>query len=93
MERMCSICQSVTYDDEVSICSVCGAELPPVDDQVIDDEAPEETLDELELDELELEESDEGSTPEPEETDSVEVIDLEPEPWSLPVRLNPRSRK
>ncbi len=30
MDRQCDICQSVTTDDEQSICSVCGAELPNV---------------------------------------------------------------
>ncbi len=30
MDRQCDICQNVTTDDGEQICSVCGAELPPV---------------------------------------------------------------
>ena len=44
MERMCDICQSVTYDDEESICSVCGAELSPAEDTEVE-EVQEETVD------------------------------------------------
>ena len=68
MERTCGICQSVTYDDEESICSVCGAELSPAEDTEVE-EVQEETVDDLDLSELEN-----GDAPEDE--DSLQGVPL-----------------
>jgi Mg-chelatase subunit ChlI len=46
MDRQCDICQSVTTDDEQTICSVCGAELPSAS---ASPETPNEDLQELDL--------------------------------------------
>jgi len=58
MERQCDICQSVTNDDEQTICPVCGAELSPAD-------IPEDTMEEP-LEELELEPVGDAESPEKE---------------------------
>ncbi len=67
MDRQCEICQSVTVDDEQTVCSVCGAELRPVDSSVV--EKPDESMEPLELGEL-----DEG-TQEPIESSAQEEPD------------------
>ena len=56
MERICSICQSATLEDEDTICSVCGAELAPIDDA---EEVQEESLEDMDLSELEFDDAEE----------------------------------
>ncbi|MCK5396644.1 MAG: hypothetical protein KAJ33_00160, partial [Thermoplasmata archaeon] len=88
MERTCGICQSVTYDDEESICSVCGAELAPPDDTEVeevqetsDSSEPAEPGIELDLGDLELDEPDAEETSEapitPVRVDEPEIDELE----------------
>jgi len=59
MERTCPICQTFVYDDDITACSACGADLPPVDAEEAVDDGPT-----LELDLGELEENGSLVTPE-----------------------------
>ena len=58
MDRLCQICQTLTYEDELTSCNNCGAELPPVEEE---GEEVFEEIDELEtldLGDLDLDDDD-----------------------------------
>ncbi len=75
MERICSICQSATLEDQETTCSVCGAELPPAEAPELEEVQEEETLEELDLEEL-----DDSVTPVRIDTENLpETDEVEPE--------------
>ncbi len=89
MDRLCPICQTLTYDDEQASCNNCGAELPPVEEEEVLEEADElESLDlgEFDLDDGNLSEdtpqtdpglTDNGVGSEEEPDESGEVVDFD----------------
>ncbi|MBU4070983.1 MAG: hypothetical protein KJ773_02275, partial [Candidatus Thermoplasmatota archaeon] len=70
MDRQCEICQSVTNDDELTVCSVCGAELPQAGFPA--DESTEDVTEVLDLDNMNLEDVPDT---EPQTDDSVHSDD------------------
>ena len=84
MDRICPICQTLTYDDELVMCDNCGAELPIIDDDVVIEDEEIDDLETLDLGELDLDDLGDDippTEPDPVEDDDDEglVIDLEEE--------------
>ncbi len=82
MERLCSICQSATIEDQDTVCTVCGAELPPA--EVSSDADLDGALEDLDLGDLDIEpvtpvRVDTENLPEGDDTSSSEVA--EDESW------------
>ncbi len=59
MDRICPMCQTLTYDDSITECGNCGAELPPVDEEEVVIEEQEEEVDSLDLSDLDLDDDSE----------------------------------
>ncbi|MCK5397886.1 MAG: SHOCT domain-containing protein, partial [Thermoplasmata archaeon] len=81
MERICSICQSATLEDEDTICSVCGAELTPIDDA---EEVQEEPLTPVRVDEEESQEEPADDTWDTGAVGGETGTDIEQEPEEEP---------
>ncbi len=54
MDRICLMCQALTYDDSTTECSNCGADLPPVDEEEEIIEEEQDNSNSLDLSDLDL---------------------------------------